>query len=308
MSTSIGFAFAAGLLATVNPCGFAMLPSFLSLYLGQRDADASSGLLGRVSHGFLVGVVLSAAFGGVFMLAGLIVSAGLRSFLSVVPWLAMAIGASLLVVGLAMVAGRHIGLTAAGRVGVRQQAGGLERVAIFGLTYAVASLSCTLAVFLVVVGQATAAGAPLELLAVFGAYAAGSASVLIALAMSAALAKGTLERTLRRLLPVISRVSGGLLAVSGAYLVLYWLPALGGGRPSSDSWAAGISEDVSSSLAEFFRTNTSAFALALAVLTVLGLALLAVRRSRQPAARGDDACCGPASDITRPRDVAGVSS
>jgi cytochrome c-type biogenesis protein len=271
VNASIGFAFAAGLLATVNPCGFAMLPSFLSLYLGERDTDSSPGLLGRIGHVFLVGVVLSAAFGGVFMLAGLIVSAGLRSFLPVVPWLATAIGATLLVVGLAMLAGRHIGLTAADRVGVRQQAGGLERVAIFGLTYAVASLSCTLAVFLVVVGQATAAGDPLELLAVFGAYAAGSASVLVALAMTAALAKGTLERGLRRLLPVVSRVSGALLAVSGAYLILYWLPALGGGGPSSDSWAAGLSDVASSLLAEFFRTNASAFAIVLGVLTVLGV-------------------------------------
>ncbi len=308
MTTSIGFAFAAGLLATVNPCGFAMLPSFLSLYLGERDTDSSRGMPGRIGHGFLVGLVLSAAFGGVFILAGLLVSAGLRSFLSVVPWLATAIGGGLLIVGLAMVAGRHVGLTAAGRVGVRQQAGGLERVAIFGLTYAVASLSCTLAIFLVVVGQATAAGDPLELLAVFGAYAAGSASLLIALSMSAALAKGTLERGLRRLLPVVSRVSGVLLAASGAYLLLYWLPALGGGRPSSDSWAAGISDSASSWLAEFFRTNVTTFAVALAVLSVLGLGLLASRRRAQPPARGDDACCVSASPTAGARDVAEVSS
>lgn len=286
MSASLAFAFGAGLLATVNPCGFAMLPSFLSLYLGSRDNASPAGLAARASEGFVVGVVLSAAFGAVFLFAGLIVSAGLRSVLEVVPWLATLIGAALLIVGLAMLAGRHVGLTAAGRLGVQQEAGdGLRRVAIFGTTYALASLSCTLAVFLIVIGQALATANPFELLAVFGAYAAGSASVLIALSMSAALAKGTLERALRRTLPMISRVAGGLLALSGAYLVLYWLPALGGDSAASDSWAARVSEGVSSTLAEFFNSNTSVFAVVLAVLSLLGAGLLFAQRR---AAAGED--------------------
>src|SRR6266498_2748861 len=32
-----GVAFTAGLLATVNPCGFAMLPAFLSFYVGTAE-------------------------------------------------------------------------------------------------------------------------------------------------------------------------------------------------------------------------------------------------------------------------------
>ena len=34
----LGFAFAAGLAAAVNPCGFAMLPAYMGLYLGS-DSD-----------------------------------------------------------------------------------------------------------------------------------------------------------------------------------------------------------------------------------------------------------------------------
>jgi cytochrome c-type biogenesis protein len=312
VSTSIAFAFGAGLLATVNPCGFAMLPSFLSLYLGSRDdAGGPDGVAARAAQGFVVGVVLSAAFGAVFLGAGLIVSAGLRSFLDVVPWLATLIGVALLVVGLAMLAGRHVGLASASRIGVQQQAGqGLRRVAVFGVTYALASLSCTLAVFLIVIGQALAAANPFELLAVFGAYAAGSASVLIALSMSAALAKGTLERALRRTLPVISRIAGGLLALSGVYLILYWLPALGGGTASADSWAARTTEGVSSALAEFFRANTSVFAAVLAAVTVLGAALLLTQRGRREDGDDDgepfDDCCAPVAPLDGVADPVGV--
>jgi len=160
------------------------------------------------------------------------VSAGLRTVIEVVPWLAVAVAVGLLAVGAAMLTGRHVGLMSASRVTVTPGiGGGYRRVALFGVTYALASLSCTLAVFLVVVGQALAVADPVQLGVVFAAYAAGSASLLIALSVSAALAKGALARAVRRLLPAVNRVSGTLLIGSGIYLLLYWLPSLTGGTP-----------------------------------------------------------------------------
>ena len=44
-----GFAFGAGIVAAVNPCGFAMLPAYLSLYLGTEEAgyEKRSGITSR---------------------------------------------------------------------------------------------------------------------------------------------------------------------------------------------------------------------------------------------------------------------
>ena len=39
----LGYAFGAGMVAAVNPCGFAMLPVYLSLYLGADDAHYQQG-------------------------------------------------------------------------------------------------------------------------------------------------------------------------------------------------------------------------------------------------------------------------
>ena len=36
----LGFAFAAGMASAVNPCGFAMLPAYLGLYLGSDQENA----------------------------------------------------------------------------------------------------------------------------------------------------------------------------------------------------------------------------------------------------------------------------
>ena len=36
-----GFAFGAGMVATVNPCGFVMLPAYLGMYVGDGQGDGS---------------------------------------------------------------------------------------------------------------------------------------------------------------------------------------------------------------------------------------------------------------------------
>ncbi len=290
MSGSVTLAFAAGLLATVNPCGFAMLPSFLGLYLGHDGQTTQRrSPLARASDGFSVGVVLSAGFAGMLVFAGLLIAAGLRFFLGAVPWLALVIGAVLTVVGVALAAGRHVGIPRASRL--RLPAGdqsGYRRVALFGMGYAVASVSCTLATFLVVVSQAAAAPGPLATLLVFGAYTAGSATVLVSLSLSAALAQGVLARWLGRLLPIVGRVSGLLLAASGAYLILYWLPGVLDGESGGSSLAADLSRGVVSNLGTFFSDNVGAFAIILVGLIILGAVLLgasAPRGSRRRAGR-----------------------
>ena len=275
MSTAITLAFGAGLLATVNPCGFALLPGFLSFYLGTGETTgASTSPLARARQGFSVGLVLSGAFSAVFILTGLVVTAGLRQVLSALPWVAFTIGLALVVLGLVMLAGRRISLLAASRWGPSvEQRSGYSRVAAFGVAYGLASLSCTLAVFLVVVGQALTVSGVAQTLAVFGAYAAGSASVLLALSVGAALAKGALARAVGRIAPFVSRLAGALLLISGLYLVAYWLPTLRESAPGSGGAVARRSEQVSSALADFFAANTGLFAIGLAVLLVLGAAL-----------------------------------
>jgi len=279
VSAAVTLAFGAGLLATVNPCGFALLPGFLSFYLGGSEGEAvPTSVLGRARQGFAVGLVLSGAFSAVFIVTGLIVSAGLRSVLTAVPWVAFAVGLVLIGLGGAMLAGRHVSLLSTIRLGPGvEQRTGYARVAAFGVAYALASLSCTLAVFLIVVSQALTVSGIGETLAVFGAYAAGSASVLLALSVSAALARGALARAVRQLSPFVNRLAGALLLLSGLYLVAYWLPALGDGSPNATGALASGSERISSTLADFFAAHTGVFAGMLAFLLALGGALSAQR-------------------------------
>ena len=110
----------------------------------------------------------------------------------------------------------------------------MRRAATFGAAYAIASLSCTLAVFLAVVGRALATDGVGSMAAVLIAYASGSGTLLVALAISAGLARSGLARFVRRFLPVADRIGGVVLAGSGVSLLVYWLPLLAG---HSRPWA-----------------------------------------------------------------------
>ena len=277
MTGAITFAFGAGLLATVNPCGFVMLPGFIGMQLGSGGDDRHSPLE-RCVDGLAVGLVLSATFSGVLVIAGIGLAAGLRSLMEVVPWMALAVGAALAVAGVAMLAGRDLGIRAPNLLRPTGSKGdGYVRVATFGAGYAIASLSCTLAVVLAVAGQATATSNPIQFLAVFGAFAAGASSALLALTLSIALASTVVARAMRRIGPAMHTIAGALLTASGAYLVVYWLPQVVGDGGPGTSFTRTVDE-VSASVANFLTAHTGAFAIALAVIAALAL-VLALRPS-----------------------------
>ncbi len=51
----LNFSFSAGMTAFFNPCGFAMLPAYVSYYLGQGEGSTRN-----LRHGILRGVQLGA--------------------------------------------------------------------------------------------------------------------------------------------------------------------------------------------------------------------------------------------------------
>ncbi len=221
----LGFAFSAGMVSSVNPCGFALLPAYLGLYLGDDDAGAS-GAPERFAKAVLVGATMTLGFILVFAAIGLPVALGARSLASLFPWIGLGVGALLAAAGAYMVSGGK--LYAA--LGVRLSAamGGQDKRGVrgyfaFGLGYGAASLSCTLPIFLAVVGNTVTASTALGSLGQLLLYAAGMGAVILALTLSIALFRGAMVRTLRRALPHVQTVSAALLLLSGAFIVYYWL-------------------------------------------------------------------------------------
>jgi len=219
LSGPFALALAAGMAATVNPCGFAMLPAYLAMFLGDDTAEGASGR-SAVPRAFAVSAVLTVGFVAVFGLFGLIISPLAIQVEQYLPWATIVIGIALVGLGIALVAGRQLAvhLPKMARGGTD---GGLRSMFLFGVSYAVASLSCTIGPFLAVTsttlgGQSVASG-----VAVFVVYALGMGLVITALTVAVALAKAGLVARLRRVVPHVSRISGVLLVIAGGYVAWF---------------------------------------------------------------------------------------
>jgi cytochrome c biogenesis protein CcdA len=211
-------AFTAGMLATVNPCGFAMLPAYLAFFLGAEGADRDTPT--TVQRSLRVGLSVSAGFLVVFSAVGLAIYHLSASVDRWTPWATIVIGAVLVVLGIAILRGYEPVVRLP-----KLQRGGRERtdrsMFLFGISYAVASISCSLPAFTSAVVGTFRRENLASSLAVFVAYAAGMTLVLLALTVSLGMAKQGLLRGLRKALPYVTRASGVLLLVAGAYLVHY---------------------------------------------------------------------------------------
>lgn len=241
MDAPVLLAFTAGLVATLNPCGFAMLPAYLSFFVGLGDAGAgaatASGRAAHLTRALVVGGVVSAAFLVVFGVVGAVLTAGVTAALLVtwLPWVAMAVGVAIAGLGVAVVRGFQLQVSLPHpEAGTRGR--GLGHVFAFGVSYALASLSCTLPVFLAVVAGTLTRANVSSGLAAFLAYGLGMSTVLLSLVVALALARHGVVRRLRRAVRLAQRISGGLLIVAGAYVVYFWgytLATGGTGRAGS---------------------------------------------------------------------------
>jgi len=220
----VGFAFAAGMVASVNPCGFFMLPAYISYHLGiEEEGFYKQSATRRFSKGLLLGAVTTVGFVVVFALVGGVISAGGQWLVRVFPYAGVVIGAVMIVGGIyLLVTHRTLGIMAASRVTVSPQRN-LRNVFMYGIVYAIGSLSCTLPIFLVVVGSSLASQGILASFSQFIGYALGMGSILIAVTLGAALFQGTVARWLRKSLPYVHRTSALFMVGAGTYLIYYWI-------------------------------------------------------------------------------------
>ena len=217
----LALAFAAGLAAAVNPCGFALLPAYLAYFLGLTDDTPAENRSESVSQALRRAVVVSAALTAGFVVVFGVVGTVWSSISSFagdrLPWVTAAIGVALVVLGVAMLAGFDP-VVRMPKVQVGNNSQQVGSIFLFGVSYGIASIGCTLPIFLIV---ATPSGANSlgEGLARFIAYGLGMGSLIAVVTVAVALAREGIVSALRRLLPHMGRISGALLVVAGLVVV-----------------------------------------------------------------------------------------
>ncbi|MGI9031081.1 MAG: cytochrome c biogenesis CcdA family protein, partial [Ilumatobacteraceae bacterium] len=215
---NLGLSFLRGMVASVNPCAFVLLPTYLVYFLGV-EAEQGGPQRASVRRALGVSASVSAGFMSVFVVAGVLSN-------SVTKWLdrnakyaTAVIGVALILLGVAMLFGYRLPFATPNVSGA-----GRDRTArsmfVYGVAYALASIGCTIGLF-----AATAFAAPdsfaAGVISVI-AYGASMALVVTALTVSLAVANHALLKVLRSVMRYANQLAAAFVLLSGAYLLYYF--------------------------------------------------------------------------------------
>jgi cytochrome c-type biogenesis protein len=217
---NLSYSLIVGMVATVNPCGFVLLPTYLMYFLGISSSEA-----GRQRASITRALLVSGAVSAGFMLVFLIVGANTRFFTDWVTanakYATGVIGLAFVVLGIAMLFGYKLPINTP-----KLDAGGKDRTVasmfVYGIAYAVASIGCTLPLFSIVLfGTANRDGYAAGIANVV-AYGAGMALVVTALTVSLSAANTGLMKWLRSGMQYVEMLSGAFVLLAGTYLLWYF--------------------------------------------------------------------------------------
>lgn len=216
----VGLAFAAGMVAALNPCGFAMLPAYLALVV-RGNGDGAPTAVGRA---VAATAAMTLGFLAVFAVFGLLTVSLASTVQQYVPYVTVAIGIVLVALGIWLVSGRELAVLVPNRMTRGVSGAPTSRLGSmfgYGVAYALASLSCTVGPFLAVTGAGLGGTSVAGRVWIYLAYAGGFALVVGVLAVMVALAGSALTDRIRRILPYVSRIGGAVLILVGLYVAYY---------------------------------------------------------------------------------------
>ena len=217
-------AFSAGLVSFVNPCGFALLPVYITYYFKNENLGKNS-FWKKIFLGLSLGLIVSFGFIIVFSLIGAIVSYIGKGLLKYVGWFDLLIGFLLVFIGSIFLFNLNdkINLSTLSNLGEKLKSNKLSNkyssFFVYGMGFAIASLGCTLPIFLLVIAAAIKGNGIFNGLVIFLIYAAGMSFFMIMFSLAVALSKTVIEQTLKRWMPYINKFGAIIVVLAGAYLI-----------------------------------------------------------------------------------------
>lgn len=277
----LGLALVAGAVAAFNPCGFALLPAYLTLLVAQPPEGGDTSQVGAIRRAALFTAGMTAGFVLVFGAFGLLLTTVTGTIERWLPVVTIVVGVGLIGLGIWLLAGRTLGIGVLSRYGRAPKRSWWSQVG-YGATFALASLSCTIAPFLAVTAGAVQSGGVLGVTLTYVVYAIGMGAVVGLLAIAAATASTGIVSRMRRAAPVISRLSGALLLLAGAYVAWYgWyeLRVFAGAATGDPVVDAAV--QVQSALTRFVASTGVVSLIVVAVMVTIVVAVAFIVRRRR---------------------------
>ncbi|MAT06982.1 MAG: hypothetical protein CL424_18265 [Acidimicrobiaceae bacterium] len=221
----MGLSFLRGLVASVNPCAFVLLPTYLMYFLGMAGTQPGD-QRASVRRALLVSASVSAGFLSVFVAVGLVSEYVTGWIESNAIYATAVIGVAFVALGIAMLTGYELPVRtpAMGSLGgLRAERTTILAMAGYGVAYAVTSISCTLPLFSTTLfGNVRRDGWGSGVANVV-AYGLGMALVVTALTVALAVANTSLLGALRAGSRHVQRIAAVLVLLSGLYLLYYFV-------------------------------------------------------------------------------------
>ena len=221
ISVDLAFPLAAGLIAAFNPCGFAMLPAYLSYFLGLESDNSDEREVG-ILNGLKVSLTLSLGFVFVFAIIGILTNTIISeaSIEKQAGYITLGIGIILVLVGVAMVAGYHPVLNVP-RIHLGTSNRQLPSIFLFGISYAFVSIGCSAPIFFLTVGGSFSRDGIINGSAVFISYALGMSIVITVLTVGISIARSSITEKYKSIMKYLNPISGIFLSISGFFLSAY---------------------------------------------------------------------------------------
>lgn len=273
------------MLAAINPCGFVLLPAYLVYFLGMEQGPRTSERAG-VRRALLVSLAVSGGFLAVFLVVGLIAKYSTTWFVDRAPWVALFIGAGLVVLGVAMVFGYRLPFTTP-KLDVGRRDRTVRSMFVYGCAYAIASIGCSMPLFSATVLGGISTDGIATGVAAIAMYGLGMALVVTGLTVALAFANSGLLRVLRRGMHWVEQVTGVVLLLTGIYLMWYWYHGIrnqdyGGAVNRAIGWQERLSQWVQEHQSAVVATSVAVIVLA------IGVAVVRRDPTTAPAAPSDD--------------------
>ena len=275
---NFAYSFITGVLATVNPCGFVLLPTYLLYFLGMESHTTDKSHSATAQRALMVGSALSAGFISVFFVVALISRLFTTWIQENAKYAAFIIGILLVIGGIAMLLGWKPRFATPN---LENKGRTFRAMFTYGIIYAVTSIGCTIGMLTsAIFGSVNLHGYVSGVISIT-LYGVGMSVTVIALTVTLAFAHTGMLKALRHGLPYIDRLAAVFLVGTGAYLTWYWYSAISK-RPETDSVTSRI-ESWQTDVADFLDRQ-GAYRLALVFGLVIagasGIVFMARHRSR----------------------------
>ena len=218
----VGLAFAAGSVAALNPCGFAMLPAYLLLVVrGQRPSEGSAAWT-AAARAVAATAGMALGFLTVFGAFGVLTISAASAVQRYLPYATVIVGVVLVALGVVLLSGRTLSALTPRPLGQRwAPTVRLGSMYGYGISYAIASLSCTIGPFLAVTAAGLRGGSPRPAYPTTRPHRGGLPGGGGGPPGPGPPASSAMVDRLRRIMPFVNRIGGAVLVLVGLYVAYY---------------------------------------------------------------------------------------